>query len=72
MNAEKGRLCWSCKHFSFDGGERGYSEYTPGDNASLDCAKNVFNTDLEDLGTSDDLRKLLMTAENCVKFESRR
>lgn len=66
----KNRLCWSCKHFYFDGGDSGYSEYTPGYMGSMTCHKKKFDYRLEDM-TQDTLRVTLMTAEECDKFEKR-
>jgi len=64
-------VCWSCKHFSFEGGSPGYSEYTPGYEGSMDCAKNVWSSDLSGLD-EDGLRVRLTTAERCTKFEPRK
>ena len=36
------RLCWFCKHFTFDPGSPHYSDLTPGSDMSMGCAKNVW------------------------------
>lgn len=67
-----GTVCWSCKHFSFSTGDSGYSEYTPGYDASMRCAKDVWNFSFTNGGSQEDLEKSLKTAETCTKFEPRR
>jgi hypothetical protein len=49
-------------------GESGYSEYTPGTEGSVACRKGVFNENWSWLGEGD-YRKLMLTAETCLKFE---
>lgn len=34
------RLCWFCRHFDYDQGSPGYSELTPGEEASIGCLKD--------------------------------
>jgi hypothetical protein len=36
------RSCLCCKFFSLDMGDPGYSEYTPGSPAHIECAKRHF------------------------------
>lgn len=45
MSAEF-RTCFGCKHFNFSQSDPGYSEYTPGSDASLVCLKNVWDISL--------------------------
>jgi hypothetical protein len=33
------KICLACKHFKFDGGERGYSSWTPGSDMRVECGK---------------------------------
>ncbi len=66
------RLCWSCEHFYFHGGEPGYSEYTPGWDAEFSCEEKVFpDVGLGDLSRADDLKALIETAQTCGKFTPR-
>ena len=50
------RLCVFCKHWYFSGGERGYSEMTPGTDASMTCLKGHYD--------KKDIRLLEMTTED--------
>lgn len=68
---EKCRVCWSCKHFSFDGGEKDWSEDTPGYTGRMSCGKGVYDFSLQDVD-EDVLRESLMKAEACEKFEDRK
>jgi hypothetical protein len=70
INRVAGRVCWSCKHFCFDGGSPGYSEYTPGDDAELKCEAGEYDKDMQDM-SQEDLEATLKTAETCAKFEER-
>ena len=65
-----GIVCWSCKHFNFSSGDAGYSQYTPGYSASMDCAKNVWDFSFNNSSQAE-LEKTLKTAETCKKFEQR-
>lgn len=64
-------VCWSCKHFRFQGGSRNYSEETPGYSAIMECAQGVWDFNFED-ATQKDFEKTLKTAEMCDKFQDRR
>ena len=66
MGKELPRLCPTCAFFRFDGGERGYSTYTPGTDMSIGCDKDHWM-----LGTGDtlaDARKAMLTATTCKDF----
>lgn len=66
------RLCWSCEHFSFSGGQPHYSEVTPGYDSEFSCSEGVFEEiRIGDIDTPEDLRKLLETADKCEKFTPR-
>jgi len=55
-----------CEHFIFMEGSPGYSEYTPGWDASIDCRKAVFNArTLNDI----DLKAALSRAQTCKHFK---
>ena len=62
------KTCILCKHFEFRSGSPGYSEYTPGWNASMYCRKNRIDIDIEEI-TEDQFRATLMKAETCPDFE---
>lgn len=70
VKARPGTVCWSCKHFHFQGGDAGYSEYTPGYSASMYCGKNEWHFDFDNASQAD-LEKTLKTAETCPRFEQR-
>lgn len=67
-----GTVCWSCKHFHFSSGGSGYSEYTPGYEATMSCSENVWDFSFCDGGSQIDLENSLKTAERCTKFEQRK
>lgn len=61
------RLCPTCVFFDFDGGERGYSTYTPGTDMSIECRRDHWS-----LGTDDtlaDARRAMHMAETCKDFK---
>lgn len=62
------KTCLGCKHFSFISAEPGYSEFTPGGEADLLCAKAVWEINLYVEGTGS-LYKKLTTAETCEHYE---
>lgn len=59
--------CLFCKHFYFCGAEPGYSEYTPGSDAAMECTKNYWS--MNNLDTTEDLRIKMLSAETCADFE---
>ena len=62
------KLCYACKHFHFDPGMPGYSEVTPGYEASMRCEKKVWSlTDMDAGGES--LAEYLGKAETCEKYK---
>ena len=65
------KLCVFCKHWSFSGGEPGYSEMTPGSDASMYCDKNMWGRKfrLWDISGAEDFRKIIKTAETCQHYE---
>jgi len=58
--------CLHCKHFDFSWGERGYSEYTPGSPASMECYKRHFSYGDDDYET---LRQIFYQHLGCKDFE---
>ena len=60
--------CIDCKHWYFDGGERDWSEVTPGSSWSSACRKGHWSDDLYDEATAS-YRKKLLTARRCKDFE---
>jgi hypothetical protein len=72
------KLCWWCTHFYFDGGDLGYSEYTPGSDASFNCYKKAFkgfkgrgSISPMELFSTDSLRELIESAKTCEYFEAK-
>jgi hypothetical protein len=61
------RLCLFCEHFHFSSAEQGYSEYTPGYEAVMNCNKNKWKYDLHD--TRFNLDDALLTAVNCKHYK---
>ena len=57
------RLCLFCEHFWFSEEERGYSEYTPGHPAHLECLKSKWSLD-----SIIDFRETMKMAETCKEF----
>ena len=64
------KLCVFCKHWSFSGGSRGYSEMTPGYNATMDCLKQHFTEDEERLFVSqEEYVTTIRKAETCADYK---
>lgn len=66
--ANRGRICWECRHISFSEGSPGYSEYTPGYEFSLSCNKDIWSFDQYSDGLKQ-FREKLQIAATCKKFE---
>jgi hypothetical protein len=62
------KLCYACKHFEFDPGEPGYSEYTPGSDAHMSCGKDHWCLDNMGYGGKS-LAEHLERAKTCKDFE---
>lgn len=62
--------CWLCRHFYFDGGSPGYSDLTPGSNASFECDKGVWEIDLYQ-ESEITMHEKLSTSQRCLYFEGR-
>jgi hypothetical protein len=62
------KLCVFCKHWDFYGGSQGYSEMTPGSDASMSCSKGHWERwCLHDTGESD-FRRIILTAQTCPDY----
>jgi len=62
------KLCWWCKHFTYYSGSPEYSEYTPGCDIELLCAKNHWK--FNSIHTNEiEFRNILMSAEKCSDYE---
>ena len=59
--------CLFCKHVQWYSGNRGYSEYTPGWNASIECWKKGW--EWGGSGYEDELMTKLTQAQTCDMFE---
>ena len=63
------RLCVFCRHWWFDGGSPGFSEMTPGSDASMDCAKGCYTAHrLDDISSPDGFRAIIRKAESCKHY----
>ena len=62
------KTCLECKHWYWYSANPGYSELTPGDDASMGCNKNrwLLKMYADERG---DVRDKLRTAETCDLFE---
>jgi hypothetical protein len=63
------RTCILCRHLSWIDSEPGYSEYTPGSSAGMNCGLNVWYGGSFDHMSESEYRKYLLTADSCGKFE---
>jgi uncharacterized Fe-S radical SAM superfamily protein PflX len=68
MTIEK--LCVFCQNWYFSGGEPGYSEMTPGSNASMGCTKGHYGRwfKLSTLDGEDAFRSIIQKAETCPDY----
>jgi len=67
---EEDRLCLWCKHFDFYMGSPGYSEYTPGEDASFECAKNHWKMLNYNIGREEFVNHI-ESGKKCPDFERR-
>lgn len=65
------KLCVFCRNWSFDGGSPGYSEMTPGTDASMGCNKGHYgrNFHLQDLSGEAGFRTIILKAQTCKDYE---
>lgn len=64
------RTCVFCKHFDFDPGSHGWSEYTPGDAAAMSCRKGHFDEGLGyDRVSALDFKVCLKKAATCPDYK---
>jgi len=64
-------ICLFCNHFYYSPATPGYSEMTPGSDASMGCYKNLVDFDLWDDDT-ETYRQKMLTAVNCPQFDAAR
>ena len=62
------KICCFCKHFSFDMGDPGWSEETPGWDAEIECSKNHWKMSNRD-GGSGDFRENIQKASTCPDWK---
>lgn len=64
------KLCIFCRHWEFSGGERGYSEVTPGADATMGCARGHWGNRfyVDDLYGPDEFRAKIKLAETCEDY----
>lgn len=65
MESDRLRTCLGCKFFKFENAYPGYSDATPGGEASIECYKRVWDFDFY----RDDLNKTLLKAGTCGEYE---
>ena len=70
MTAKDNRVCVDCKFFRFYPGCTGYSECTPGWDATLECSKGIWKYDPHRT-TEDEFRANMKKAATCDKFVHR-
>lgn len=63
------KCCVECVHMAISVAIPGYSESTPGENFSMECAKDVW--DYWHGATEDEYRDCVLSAKRCVLFEER-
>jgi hypothetical protein len=61
------KICVWCRYFSVDMGEPGYSEVTPGVDASVMCLRNHWSMEWYD--GNGKYRKHILKAETCPDWE---
>lgn len=61
------QICATCRHFRFYCGSPGYSDWTPGSSASIECLKNHWEIDMED-ETEEGYRRKQLTALRCPDY----
>ena len=61
------RTCLECKHWEWYAADPGYSEMTPGSDASMYCIKSYWSLKMYD-DDRGDVRHKLNTAERCPEF----
>lgn len=68
FNSKYPKLCWWCPFFRYSQGTPDYSEYTPGEDFSISCAKNHWNFDQQETSL-EQFREILETAQTCKDFK---
>jgi len=61
------KLCLWCKHFYLDMGGAGYSEWTPGWDATVECVKGKW--EMKEGDGQQEFRNILLTAQACELYE---
>lgn len=62
--------CLFCQKFIYLAGDRGYSEMTPGYDATIRCSLLLWELDFY-VDEEEDFRTKMLTAETCELFEER-
>ena len=62
--------CYCCKHLYLDDGCLGYSDMTPGYDASIICMKNRFDVDAIEIGNA--IHTIMTKARDCPDFGGRK
>ena len=62
------RVCILCKELRYSSGDRGYSEYTPGFDAQIECKKGHWRwEEYED--DAENFRRKMLSATDCPDYE---
>jgi hypothetical protein len=63
------RLCLLCEHWSFSPGDPGWSEVTPGWDATCECTRGHWALDMIQ-DNQDTFREKMQSATTCEEFEA--
>jgi len=61
------KMCWWCKSFIFRNNEADWSDVTPGQEFSIDCAASIWSFDTS-RDSQEKLGECLSTARTCTHF----
>jgi hypothetical protein len=67
MTDQEHKLCIFCRHFYYNPGEAGWSEYTPGWDMTQGCYQNVWDQD--SIRDEVHYRELLQNALTCPSWQ---
>jgi hypothetical protein len=68
MRDQDRSCCVLCREFRFYNGDYGYSEYTPGNEAEMYCAKRHWRVDLFET-TQKEYRDMMLLSKTCEDFK---
>lgn len=65
----EGKCCVECEFMSIQTGSPAYSEWTPGEDFTMSCSKEVW--DFDPYGTEQEYRDCMLAARRCIHFKDR-